>query len=220
MKASIILLAVFITANSYGQFNLRRVPASDLPKNIQGIEDISLALRWTDTLGDQLMVITKKLVNADEEDRTIYRGPGASFNLPGDNRDKTNSNGRAAQSPSFAYHFTVVNDSAVLTWKLMSIPKGCDSEDGNQVKHWCVITDLDKNDIAEVWLISKGQCIDDANGGKMRIVMCEDDYRYTMSGPILTQSSLTHNLDATFRNGPEPFRKYALQLWEQFLNKK
>ena len=102
----------------------------------------------------------------------------------------------------------------------MSIPKGCDSEDGNQVKHWCVITDLDKNDIAEVWLISKGQCIDDANGGKMRIVMCEDDYRYTMSGPILTQSSLTHNLDVTFRNGPEPFRKYALQLWEQFLNKK
>lgn len=220
MKASIILFTVLLTINSYAQFNLRRVSPTDLPKNIQDAENISLALRWSDTLGDNIVIITKKIMKTDDEDRSIYHGPNGNFNNPEDGRDKNNLSVDRQTMPFFAYHFTIVNDSAVLNWKLMSIPKGCEGEDGNHMKHWCVVTDLDQNAIAEVWLISKGACIDDADGGKMRIVMCQDEYRYTMSGPILSQSSLTKNMDNNFRHSPEIFRNYALELWERFLNKK
>ena len=221
LRVLFILLAVFITVLSHAQFNLRRIPVSDLPKEIQGIENVSMALRWKDTLGDQLVILTKRTVQTHVEKRVIYSGPKGTIYYRKSSRDKELPGGSVSKqnTPSFASNFKIINDSAVLKWTAMGVSIRCDDEDVNHVKNWCIVTDLDKDAIAEVWFISKGECVDDADGGKMKIVMCEDDYRYTMSGSIATQSSLTGNLDAAFRNGPELFRKYALQLWDQFLNK-
>jgi hypothetical protein len=210
LKTFFAFILLFISFLSYGQSDLKRVPVSSLPEDIQNVLDISVAMRWTDTLGDNVLVITKKIIKRDDEDRAAY-----------DSRNKYGVTVKASKQtiPSKAYHFLVINDSAIQTWTAVTISKMCIGEDGNHTKTWSIVTDLNKNAIAEVWIISKSECIDDPDGGTMEIVMYQGMYRCIMKGPILSNSTSENNLDNNFRNGPEVLRKYALKLWQQFILK-
>ena len=210
---ALIFLSASLVLN--GQSDLRRVSASSLPGDIQNIPDISLAFRWTDTLGDNILVITKKIIKRDDEDRVIYHGRNPVINYPKDSRNKDGAGASRRTIPSNTHHFIVIKDSVIKTWTVVSISKLCEGEDGNHTKNWTVITDLDKNAIAEIWIISKAECINDPNGGTMEIIMQEDVRRYVMSGSVLN----TALVDKNFRSAPEVFRKYALLLWQQFVTK-
>lgn len=217
MRTVLTFVVLFISVFSYSQSNLRKVPVSSLPEGIQIVPDISIALRWTDTLGDNVLVITKKIIKRDDEDRVIYHGRRGTINYPKDSRNKEGAGASKQTIPSKAYHFIVINDSAVQTWVIVSISKICEEEDGTHTKNWSIVTDLDKNASAEVWIISKAECINDPNGGTMEIVMRQDAYKYVMKGSILNNLKLEDNLDNNFRNCPDVFRKYVLLLWKQFI---
>lgn len=212
LKISFVLIILLVSFASYSQSDLRKVPVSSLPEDIQNVPDISVAFRWTDTLGDNVLVITKKIIKRDDEDRVIYHGRRSVINYPKDSRNKDGSVASRQIIPSNAHHFIVIKDSAIKTWTIVTISKLCEGEDDNHTKNWTIITDLDKNAIAEIWVISKAECINDPNGGTMEIVMHQDAYMYIMNGTLNTASPEV-NPDNNFRNGPEIFRKYALVLW-------
>lgn len=219
MKVFFGFIIILISFASFSQSNLKRVSVASLPEEIQNVPDISVALRWTDTLGDNVLVITKKIIKEDDEDRVIYHGSKGTINYPKESRNKGVGNASKQTIPSKAYHFLIIKDSVIRNWAVIPNSKICKGEDGNHTKNWSIVTDLDKNKVAEVWIISKSECINDPNEGTIEIVMYQHIYRYIMKGPILNNASLEDNLDNNFRNGPEVLRKYALKLWQQFILK-
>ncbi|MES1215129.1 MAG: hypothetical protein ABUT20_06420 [Bacteroidota bacterium] len=173
------------------------------------IENISTAVRWTDSLGDNVMITTKKLIKSKEKEL---------FHDPIKNKYKREFDFSAKETiPSFVYHFLIVNDSSILDWKVSGITRLCDEEDENHVKHWFVVTDLDKNSKSEVWLIYKGECLSEGSKGSMKIIMLENGFRSEMSGPINENLPGTNYFDKNFQAGMSLFRKYAMQLWKKFV---
>ena len=208
-----IFLVFFLACSllSSAQADLKQVPLAGLPEDIQSIPNVSMAFRWTDSLGDNVLVISKRIVKKDEEDRVRSKGTNRSYNEQADNFSKQ-------VIPSLAYYYQIIKDSPILFWKVAGISKACRDEGTNHTKNWTIITDLDNDARAEVWLIYKSECISDEQMGDMKIIMCEANVRYSMSGNIASQSP-ENNLDNMFRKGADVHRKYALQLWEQFLKK-
>ena len=209
MKPAFILILLFQCCFSFSQKDLRRVSVMDLPADIQNVANISTAVRWTDSLGDNVMVTTKKTIKSDDKD--IIPDLNRSRRFRKDNFPVKET------IPQFAYHFLIVKDSAILTWKIVGITQLCNEEDENHLKHWFVITDLNNDLRAEAWLVYKSTCISDENYGKMKIVMVEDDTRYGVNGDIDKGHSINQNyFDENFRVAPDVFKKYAVQLWRKF----
>jgi hypothetical protein len=172
------------------------------------IQNISTAVRWTDSLGDNIMIITKKIIKAKQKElvRDLRK-----------NRYKQAIDFSTKETiPSMAYHFLIINDSSMLSWKVVAIAKLCDEEDGNHVKNWFVITDLNKDARAEVWLVYKGECLSEESQTKMRIIMCEANKRYTVSGPVEGSFPDKSYFDQNFKSAPPVFKQYAVQLWAKF----
>lgn len=206
------LVCLNFTANC--QNDLRRVSVTSLPEEIQLLQNVSLAVRWTDSLGDNVIVTTQKTQRPSDD--VIFRRNARGLS------DKGISD-YFKESPTFAYHFFIQNDTANLSWKAAGSVKSCDvNTKGNKVKNSLVVTDLDKNKIAEVWLIYKAFCIDDEVPNGMKIIMYENGKRYMLNGTrILQLDGKTvggeFSFDESFKTAPQIFIKYAKELWKKNL---
>src|SRR4051794_26340148 len=115
MRSFLILLLLIQDLCLYGQSDIRKVSVSDLPQDIQNIHDVSTVVRWTDSLGDNVVVITKKVIRKEDEERIRNRDEVS------DGKYDTKDNYELFIKPSFAYHFKIVHDSAILTWKVVGM---------------------------------------------------------------------------------------------------
>lgn len=201
----VFLWIIIVTGSSlFAQSDLRKVAIEDLPENVKEISDISSALQWTDSLGNNLLIITKRVFRKGDENTA----PANRHTRPNYNRYTI---------PSFAHCFQLIEDSAILRWKVAGISRLCQDETINHTQSWHVVTDLNNNGRAEVWIIHKGPCVSEETGGSMKIIMHEGYWEYIMDGYIIDTVPSEYNLDANFRKGPPEFRRYALQLWHHFL---
>jgi hypothetical protein len=224
MKYPLLLILTLASIVSFAQSDLRRVSVSDLPEDIRNIENISVAVRWTDSLGDNVLVTTSRTIKTKIDEGIHDNDGSAPYNelkriqrMDRINRGTANVTGE--NLPTYTYHFLIARDTAVLTWKSMSITKICDREDGSSSKQWFAITDLDHDSKAEVWLIYKAVCMDDENSAVMKIVMIENEVRYTVSDAIQGQSVNTNYFNQNFGKYSEQYKNYAVQLWNKFVDK-
>lgn len=203
-----------------GQSDLRKVEVTTLPEAIRQLEDITLALRWTDSLGDNVVVTTQNTFKPKDDPDYL------SDNL--DRRVNGIRSGQAAgrdfyklTSPPFVYHFLLRNDSALLWRKVDGTGVGCVIKaKGNRVKSAMVVTDLDKNRMAEVWFIIKALCNEDTAPNEMKMIMLTGNQRYTVTGNrILREEGGTtggpYYFDAALQRAPEEFKRYAVLLWKR-----
>src|SRR5438045_6272198 len=83
------------------------------------------------------------------------------------------------------------------------------------------VTDLDKNGVAEVWVMYKNSCHGDVSPVTTKIIMYEGTKKYALRGESRVKVSATdyeggsYILDDNFKNGESAFRKYAEKLWAQ-----
>jgi hypothetical protein len=219
MKAPIVFLILLISLFSHAQNDLKQVAVDDLPEDIKNIKNVSIAVRWTDSLGDNVIVTTKKTFSNNEndfwEDQKIEVYPILPNRFGMTVTDK-NNNRLKETIPPFAYHFTIVHDSAILNWKVVGLSKLCEGDDKNHSNSWFVVTDLDKDAKAEVWLVYRAYCMKDEEHGTLKIVMVENNYRYTITGEIEGPHLDKSLFDQNFRQGAEIFRRYAMYLWKKF----
>jgi len=123
--------------------------------------------------------------------------------------------------PPLTYFFTIRNDSADLKWKVIGNVKSCTvSSMGDKVKNSLVVTDLNADRIAEVWMIYKRFCIDDESPSNMKIIMYHGNKRYSLEGVRdfqidgeIVKGKFT--FDDAFKNALPAFVKYAEQLWKK-----
>lgn len=203
-----------------GQSDIRKVEVATLPESIRQLEDITLALRWTDTLGDNVVVTTQNTFKPKDDPNYLSgnldrRVNGIRSGQPGGH------DFYKLTSPPFVHHFLLRRDSALLWRKVEGTGVGCAVKaKGNRVKSAMTVTDLDKDRMAEVWFIIKAYCNEDGATNEMKIIMHTGKQRYTMSGtrPVTEAGRTTTNQyypDAALQEAPEAFKRYAVQLWQR-----
>ena len=200
MKLAILLTLTFISFSSYGQFKLTNLDSSSLPKSVKYTGHIINAVSWTDSLGLNYVVTT--------ETGRIY--------------SKAKDEDDLFDAYLYAYHYVIKNDSCKLIWRIYDFNKGCDLDlDFYFVDKRFLVTDLDKNGLAEVWVMYKNSCHGDVSPVPTKIIMYEGMKKYALRGESRVQVSATdyiggaYTLDENFKTGPAIFRQYAEKLWTQ-----
>jgi hypothetical protein len=126
----------------------------------------------------------------------------------------------------FVYHYVISKDSAVLLWKNLDNMKDC-SYKYLKADYLTkpIITDLDQNNKAEVWLMYETGCREnDSINLNMKLVLYSGVKSYTVRGIRLTKkqtiTDFTPNMvkaDTSFSELPQAFVDYSKNLWNKFI---
>jgi hypothetical protein len=200
MKFIIFLILTLICISSYGQIKLIKLDNSSLPKSLKYAGHIVNAVNWKDSLGLNYVITTEtgkiQSKNVDEEgniDAALY-----------------------------VYHYVVEGENIKLLWKVYDFNNDCPVDlDLYFIDKTFLVTDLDKNGIAEVWIMYKNSCHGDVSPVPTKIIMYEGNKKYALRGESKVKVSATEfmggnfTLDDNFKNGNIAFRQYAEKLWTQ-----
>ncbi|MFN4316381.1 MAG: M949_RS01915 family surface polysaccharide biosynthesis protein [Chitinophagaceae bacterium] len=200
MKIFGLLLFLTLTQTCSAQFKLTKLDKNSIPKSIQYTGNIKQAARWTDSTGDNIVILT--LTNKTQ-----------SKNAP----DNGYTDGAL-----YAYHYLLSGDSTKQTWKVYNYVKECPVDMFLYfVDKTFSVTDLNKDGKAEVWIMYKVSCQGDISPIPMKIIMYQDNKKFAVRGTTRTQISATdymggeYSFDESFKNTPAEFRQYAEKLWKQ-----
>lgn len=198
MKLISILLMPIFYIPSYGQIKLTKLDSTSLPATIQYTGHINNAVKWMDSISTHFVITSitgqVKTTPKDEED-------GSDAYL-------------------YVYHYIVKNDSTKLLWRISDYNKACPFD----IELYFVgkafsVTDLDKNGMAEVWVMYKNSCQSDVSPVPTKIIMYEGIKKYALRGESRVKISATEyiggsfTLDDNLKNGNALFRQYAEKLW-------
>ena len=202
VKQLICTAILFFPTVFFGQsqFKLVQVDTASLPKSIHFAGKIVKAMQWTDKLGDNIVITTE----TDE----VKSGPTADE----DSRDASLD----------AYHFITSEDTVKQLWHVHDFIKECPFDiEAKFNKSTPQITDLDKDNIAEIWLLYKTACRSDVSCANMKIIMYEGQQKCAMREINKVQISETefnggeYTFDKAFNEGSNEFRDFAVKIWNE-----
>ena len=207
-KLFFILLTAFVSPAVFGQeqISVTQLDLTKLPKGIKYEGTIKSAVRWYDSLGDNVAILTET---------GIYRSK--KYTYENDSRD----------AELFAYHFIVKNDNAAPAWRVYDFISDCtESIEASFIKNTFQVTDLDSNGVAEIWLMYKTVCHGDVSPCTMKIIMYQGNQKFAMRGENKVCVGIDdkgdylyhggeYKFDYAFANGPKEFLEFAKKLWDK-----
>lgn len=188
--------------------SIKNIEEKDLPSEISFEGKFKDAILWKDRLGEHIALITET---------GIYVSP----------KFKHESDGGDAEL--FGYHYLLSgnNKQYNVTWKVYDFISDCPVDIFAEfVDNTFKVTDLDKNGIAEVWIMYMKGCHGDVSPEEMKIIMYEGDKKYAMRGENKIRISKNESyggdfkFDDNFRSAPKEFRDFALDMWNENVEKK
>lgn len=186
--------------SSFGQISVVKVDASKLPKQLKYSGKLKNCVKWTDNLGVNYVLLT--------ETGTYSR--------------KNKEDEYFKNADLFVYHYLMNGDSLKLLWKIHDFTKDCSFDLYLRfIDKAFNITDLDKNGIAEVWVMYENQCTSDVSPGPTKIIMYENIKKYALREFNMVKVSQTkyeggqYTLDDSFKTGNSLFKRFAINLWKQ-----
>jgi len=196
-----LTLFVSLTTFGQGQISVNQLDLIKLPRGIKYEGKIKTAVRWVDSLADNIAILTET---------GIYQSK--KFKHENDGRD----------AELFAYHFIVKGDSAFQTWRVYDFISDCPVDiEANFIKNTFQVTDLNKDGITEVWLMYKTACHGDVSPCNMKIIMYQGQQKYAIRGQNKVQLSDKefyggdYKFDKAFADGPKEFLEFAKKLWNK-----
>ena len=78
------------------------------------------------------------------------------------------------------------------------------------------ITDLDGDGLSEIWVVYRLGCFNDISPRDMKLIMYEGRGVQLVNLGERYEGG-EYKMDAAFREGPESFRRYAKNLWAEFV---
>ena len=191
MKLPGLLLSLILTQTCLAQFKLTTLTKNSIPKRIQYKGNIIHAVRWTDSTGDNIVVLTTNKTASKNHDGT----DGALY----------------------AYHFLASGNNIKQTWKVYDHINECIVDMFlDFVDKSFAVTDLNNDGYAEVWIMYKVSCQGDVSPVPMKIIMYENNKKFAVCGTTsVPGTGGKYTLDEAFKNGPAAFRTYADKLWKE-----
>ncbi len=200
----ILLFLLFIcplTSFGQGAIKLAKVETRKLPAGVNYEGNVESASRWTDSLGDNIVVLTQTGIYQSKKFKHENDGSDAEL---------------------FAYHYTVKQNTVELTWKIYDFIKDCPVDiEASFIKNTFQVTDLNKDGISEVWIMYKTACHGDVSPCDMKIMMHQGQQKFAMRGKNRVKLSAKetyggdYKFDKAFTDGPIEFREFAKRLWSK-----
>jgi hypothetical protein len=192
----VLIAAMCLNISVKAQVAVEKADITKLPKGIKYKGKVKNAVRWTDSLGDNVVIATE-----------------TGFNL------KKQPGSKEAATEIFAYHFLVKNDTAVRLWRVYDYIMECSVDmDLSFLKNTFQVTDLNNDNVGEVWLMYKKECRGAADPYELRIIMYQGKEKFAIRGlnkiPALPASG-KYKYDQAFAKGPKQFLQFAKKLWEK-----
>jgi hypothetical protein len=207
-KIFLFTFIVLCSVIAFGQkpIQLTQLDTTQLPKGIKYEGKVNNAVRWTDSSGDNIVITTETGIYQSKKFKHENEGGDAEL---------------------FAYHFIVSNNILKQTWKVYDFISDCPVDiEASFVKNTFQVTDLNKDGVAEIWLMYKTVCHGDVSPCDMKIIMYHGQQKFAMRGQnkvvvgIDEKGSKSYmggeyKLDQAFVNGPKEFTEFARQLWKR-----
>ena len=190
---------------SFAQMKVNKIDSTKLPKTIKFAGQITNSAKWTDSFGTHYVLTTEtgEYFSKDQEDNEFRN------------------------AELFVYHYVIKNDSLKLVWKIYDHNKNCEFDVFTKfIDKAFKVTDLDKNGIAEVWVMYENQCTSDVSPAPTKIIMYEGNKKYAIRGENKVRVSEKaifggqYSLDENFKKGNPLFRQFGIALWEKNILKK
>jgi hypothetical protein len=208
INKAFLLLTTFVSLAACGQRQIvvKQLDQNKLPKGIKYEGKIKTAVRWTDSLGDNIVVLTETGVYQNKKIK--HENDGADAEL-------------------FAYNFIVKSDSAFQTWKVYDFIADCPLDiEASFIKNTFRVTDLDNNGVAEIWLMYKTACQGDVSPCDMKIIMYQGKQKFAMRGRNKVVGSVDdkgnelyvggeYKPDKALAEGPKAFLDFAKTMWNK-----
>jgi len=205
-KIKLLVLSVLCSIKVIGQnkIEITKLDANKIPSEIKFSGKIKNAICWNDKLGKNIVL-------------TSETGEFESKN--------SENNGRDAEV--YAYHYIILENSTKLNWKIYDFIKDCPVDiEASFIENTLNVTDLNKNGIAEIWIMYKTVCHGDVSPCEMKIIMYEESKKFAMRGENRVQLSKTefeggkYKFDKAFNEAPKEYREYAKRLWKKNINQR
>ncbi len=203
-----ICIIVFLTSffvSAQEKIELTKLETSQVPKSIHYSGTIKNAVRWKDNSGENIVITTET----------------------GDMKSKSNPSEGNRDAALYAYHYLVFGDSVSQTWKVTDFIKECPLDiEANFIKNTFQVTDLNKDGVAEVWLMYIVTCTSDVSPVEMKIIMYQGNQKYAMRGHNKVEAEKgefmggDYKFDKAFNEGPVVFRDFAKKLWKAHIMEK
>ena len=196
----LIFFSPLFASFSFAQVVTTKLGKSNLPKFVKYRGKLIDAIQYKDSTGDNIVL---------KSETGIYQS-------------KTDIDNGTNSADLFAYHYKIKGDSAILLWRVTDYIKACELDiTANFIEGAFFITDLDRDQTAEVWLTYQTSCRGDVSPNTMKIIMYEGQKKHAMKGERLIRVSPTEILggkyvfDAAFLKAEPVFRDYAKKLWKK-----
>ena len=202
MKTIFLLLIISINVIAQNKIVLTKLTENEIPKEIIFSGKLKEAVSWSDKSGKNIVITSET----------------GEF----ENKNSENS-GRDAEL--FALNFIQNNNSYELKWKIYDYIKDCPVDiEASFIKNTLKVTDLNKNGIAEIWIMYKTVCHGDVSPCEMKIIMYEGNKKFAMRGENKVQVSQTefiggnYKFDNAFNSSITAIKEFAKSMWKKNIN--
>ncbi len=158
----VVLIFLCARYNCIAQFQITKPDSTALPKGIILKGHLVNTARWSDSLGDNVVILTEtgEYQSPTMKDDDSYR-----------------------DEELYGYHYLVQRDSLKILWKVYDFIKECPVDlKANFIKNAFSVTDLNHDGQAEIWLMYKTVCHGDVSPSTMKIIMYEGSQKFALRG--------------------------------------
>jgi hypothetical protein len=187
----------------YSAGNTDSKDENEIKKLIHFTDDIKEYIEWSDAEGQHIVITNESGVYHNNE-----REDGALFDQNAEVK---------------AYHFIKEpgKESFEQSWKIYDYSKECEVDANAKFKKNVLQkTDLNKNGVAEIWVMYFTYCKGDVSPSNLKLIMYEGNQKYKMSGETLVNigenATLGGEISSVGNFETQPvFLKFAKTLWKK-----
>ena len=194
------LLSTYSYAQKPAKVKTLKLNLQELPKGVSFTGGVVYSARWKDKAGEHLFIASESGIQTAAD-----------------------SAGTEIRSAFFEARHYLISDSTTLTWMESDSVTGCQlNADAGFVPGQFNVTDMDKDGVAEVWMMMRTACHNDKSPANLQLVIHEREERYSMIGTEKTRLSKDDviggefQVNNTFKEGQELFLKKAQQVWHLY----
>lgn len=207
MKAKIILTIIisiiFLNSFAQKQIKITKLDLKKLPKGVNYEGKIKTAIRFVDILGSHIIITSETGVYHNSKFQHLEDGRDAEL---------------------FGYHYLENKGKINLVWRVYDLIQDCPFDVYvNYIPNTFQITDLNNDDICEVWLMYKTSCRSDVSPAEMKIIMYQNQQKFAIRGQNKVKVGEkeyvggSYKFDKNFLEGPKEFRDFASNLWKSHI---
>jgi hypothetical protein len=200
MKLYILALLSIVSLTTHAQVRVVKLDKTAIPKSITYKGHIVDAAKYSGNDGEHIIFTTETGIT----------------NSKGINNDGLR------ETALYAYDYKLVDLKYTLTWKLYDFVEPCGVDVAAEyLPNTFAVTDIDKDGVAEIWLMYKTTCTGDVSPAILKIIMYQGNKKHAMRGetkvklPGETPYGGRYTFDAAFKAVPAAFRNYAINLWNK-----